>query len=78
MISLTPDRHHLCILTLRDRLFLAPVEEPRHILDLGTGTGTWAIDVADKFEDADVLGIDLTPVSTTEEVKHIGKVAIAL
>lgn len=47
---------------MRDRLFLAPVENPKRILDLGTGTGTWAIDVADKFENADVIGIDLSPV----------------
>lgn len=55
-------RHHLCILTLQDRLFLAPVENPKRILDLGTGTGIWAIDAADKFESAEVLGVDLSPV----------------
>ena len=28
-------RHHLMILTLEDRLFLAPIEDPKHILDVG-------------------------------------------
>ncbi|QIW98413.1 hypothetical protein AMS68_003931 [Peltaster fructicola] len=53
--------HHLCILTLKDRLFLAPVEEPMHILDIGTGTGIWASDIADKFPDSRVIGMDLSP-----------------
>lgn len=38
------------------------MENPKHVLDLGTGTGVWAIDVADKFPSADVIGIDLSPV----------------
>ena len=36
------DRHHLFLLTLNDRLFLAPLEEPRRVLDVGTGNGIWA------------------------------------
>lgn len=49
-------------MTLQDRLFLAPVKDPSHVLDLGTGTGMWAIDMADKFPEADILGVDLSPV----------------
>jgi len=37
------DRHHLWLLTLKDRLFLAPIENPQAILDVGTGTGLWAM-----------------------------------
>lgn len=36
------DRHHLFLLTLNDRLFLAPLEEPKRVLDVGTGNGIWA------------------------------------
>ncbi|KAM3420373.1 hypothetical protein BST61_g3652 [Cercospora zeina] len=54
--------HHLCLMTLRDKLFLAPVTSPRRILDIGTGTGIWATDVADKFFEAEVIGTDLSPV----------------
>ncbi|KAK6384002.1 hypothetical protein LTR65_009935 [Meristemomyces frigidus] len=55
--------HHLCILTLNDRLYLAPIgSNPKRILDLGTGTGIWATDIADKFPDAQVIGTDLSPV----------------
>lgn len=36
--------------------------KPR-VLDLGTGSGAWAIDVAIKYPDVDVLGLDLAPVN---------------
>jgi len=43
-------------------LFLAPSKEPTSILDLGTGTGSWAVDVADHFPNATVIGTDLSPI----------------
>ncbi|RYC78976.1 hypothetical protein BFJ63_vAg18146 [Fusarium oxysporum f. sp. narcissi] len=33
----------------------------KRVLDVGTGTGIWAIDFADKHPDADVIGIDISP-----------------
>ncbi|KAJ5731698.1 uncharacterized protein N7483_006206 [Penicillium malachiteum] len=43
-------------------LFQAPVTKPlRNILDLGTGNGLWAIDVADMLPEATVRGVDLFP-----------------
>jgi SAM-dependent methyltransferase len=36
-------------------------EAPRRVLDLGTGTGSVAFIVAERFPDADVLGVDLAP-----------------
>lgn len=41
------------------RLHLAPLKEPRKILDLGTGTDIWAICMADQYLD---VGTDLSPV----------------
>ncbi|KAF1812195.1 S-adenosyl-L-methionine-dependent methyltransferase [Eremomyces bilateralis CBS 781.70] len=55
-------QHHLFQLTLDGKLFLAPVgPDPHHILDIGTGTGIWAIDVADEFPSCEVIGTDLAP-----------------
>ncbi|KAG8892544.1 hypothetical protein FRC00_011894, partial [Tulasnella sp. 408] len=32
------------------------------VLDIGTGTGTWAVDVAIQYPNAEVVGLDLAPV----------------
>lgn len=32
---------------MKGKLFNAPVENPQKVLDLGTGTGIWAIDFAE-------------------------------
>lgn len=48
-------------MVIGDKLFTAPVE-PTNVLDLGTGSGIWAFDVADKYENAIVTGVDLAPV----------------
>lgn len=56
---------HLCALILESRhdnpFFRAPISDPKNILDIGTGKGTWAIDVADMFPNATVRGVDLFP-----------------
>ncbi|KAF4635770.1 hypothetical protein G7Y89_g2322 [Cudoniella acicularis] len=53
--------HHLWLLTLDNKLCLAPIENPQNILDVGTGTGIWAIDIADAYPSASVTGTDLSP-----------------
>ena len=35
--------HHLYLMTLEGKLHLAPIENPQRILDVGTGTGIWAV-----------------------------------
>ena len=35
--------HHMYLLTLDQKLHLAPLQNPHTILDCGTGTGIWAI-----------------------------------
>ncbi|KAG9534788.1 S-adenosyl-L-methionine-dependent methyltransferase, partial [Aureobasidium melanogenum] len=57
-------QHHMCNLTYR-RLHLAPLEKPRHALDIGTGTGIWAMDFADQYPECEVIGIDLSPSQPT-------------
>jgi SAM-dependent methyltransferase len=48
---------------LGDRLFWAPIKlSPQKVLDLGTGTGIWAIDFADMFPAAVVIGTDLSSI----------------
>lgn len=48
---------------LSGKLYLAPItSKPQHILDLGTGSGIWAIDMADKFPDCEIVGVDTAAV----------------
>ncbi|KFY25839.1 hypothetical protein V491_01577 [Pseudogymnoascus sp. VKM F-3775] len=55
--------HHLYLLTMGDRLFLAPIgDNPQNVLDVGTGTGIWAMDFADQYPSAQVTGFDLSPI----------------
>lgn len=35
--------HQMFLLVLDSKLFLAPLEEPKKVLDVGTGTGIWAL-----------------------------------
>lgn len=57
--------YHAVRLALNDTLFFAPLVEPRSILDIGTGTGIWCIDVADAHPGANVIGTDLSPIQPT-------------
>ncbi|KAF5490165.1 Secondary metabolism regulator LAE1 [Colletotrichum fructicola] len=58
------DMKHTMFLELLDGdLFLAPIgDDPQKIIDIGTGTGKWAIEVGDLYPGASVLGIDLSPI----------------
>ncbi|TEA19995.1 Secondary metabolism regulator LAE1 [Colletotrichum sidae] len=61
------DMKHAMMLELTNgKLFYSPIgKSPGKIIDIGTGTGTWAIEVAEQFPEADVLGIDLSPIQPT-------------
>ncbi|RDW80812.1 hypothetical protein BP5796_05510 [Coleophoma crateriformis] len=55
-------QHNLFVLTLENKPFFAPVESPRTVLDIGTGTGNWAIDYAVQNPEVKVMGTDLSPI----------------
>ncbi|KAL9050620.1 MAG: hypothetical protein Q9162_006516 [Coniocarpon cinnabarinum] len=60
-------RHHILTKLLDGKLFLAPLPpKPQRALDVGTGTGIWAIDFADQYPDCQVVGTDLSPVQPQE------------
>ncbi|KAL8734682.1 MAG: hypothetical protein Q9166_001338 [cf. Caloplaca sp. 2 TL-2023] len=58
-------KHHVALLLAGGNLHLAPLSNPKRILDIGTGTGIWAIEMAEQHPDSQVIGIDLSPVQPT-------------
>ncbi|OAL39181.1 hypothetical protein AYO20_01499 [Fonsecaea nubica] len=58
-------QHRAMFLAAGSQLFYAPVKNLHHVLDLGTGVGTWAIDVADAHPETPVTGVDLSPIQPT-------------
>ncbi|KAF4450230.1 hypothetical protein FALBO_16510 [Fusarium albosuccineum] len=68
--------HHILTRGLGDKLHLAPLnkEKVQQVIDIGTGTvwgmanvsgnptGIWAIDFADEYPGAEVIGTDLSPI----------------
>ncbi|EQL02734.1 Methyltransferase type 12 [Ophiocordyceps sinensis CO18] len=56
-------KHAMVKLLCSQRLHFAPIgDHPQEVLDIGTGTGIWAIEMGDQFPSAHVLGIDLSPI----------------
>lgn len=56
--------HELMLLIAGNELYKAPIKKGAHhkVLDLGTGTGIWAIDYATAHPEAEVIGLDLSPI----------------
>ncbi|OLN89248.1 hypothetical protein CCHL11_09605 [Colletotrichum chlorophyti] len=58
-------QHNLFILRFDNRLANAPPNQPgfnvRNVLDVGTGSGIWAIDFGEEHPEAEVRGVDLSP-----------------
>ncbi|KIW79839.1 hypothetical protein Z517_06454 [Fonsecaea pedrosoi CBS 271.37] len=55
------DRLHHSYKLLRNALHSAPIE-PTNVLDVGTGTGIWAVEMADHYPQAIITGVDLSPI----------------
>ncbi|KXX74955.1 Demethylmenaquinone methyltransferase [Madurella mycetomatis] len=60
---------HQVYLKLFDlELTTVPLEDPRYILDIGTGIGEWAIGMAEKYPQCEVFGTDIAPIQPTHQV----------
>jgi ubiquinone/menaquinone biosynthesis C-methylase UbiE len=55
--------------------YLAPIRNPRQILDVGCGTGQWAYEMAGEYPKALVVGLDLeeakNPVSAPDNYRFV-------
>ncbi|KAF2206230.1 hypothetical protein CERZMDRAFT_115866 [Cercospora zeae-maydis SCOH1-5] len=59
-----------CILTQLkgSKLHFAPLPSPDHpmrILDIGCGSGIWCLEMADKYPNANITGMDVSPIQPT-------------
>ncbi|CAH0052989.1 unnamed protein product [Clonostachys solani] len=59
-------KHTLTLHLCDDRAFFAPVgnilESGAEVLDLGTGTGKWCMELADIYTESEFHGMDLSPI----------------
>jgi len=58
------DTLHALMRSLFGRNVIAPIGplEPNNILDIGAGSGAWALEVAQEYPDTQVIGMDLSPI----------------
>ncbi|THH13193.1 hypothetical protein EW146_g6999 [Bondarzewia mesenterica] len=56
------EQHNGITRYLEGKLSLAPLDKPRKILEMGAGTGAWAIQAALQYPDAEVLAVDMSPL----------------
>ncbi|KKY17530.1 putative tam domain [Phaeomoniella chlamydospora] len=60
------EQFEIFMLLSEGRLHFSPTLFPTAILDVGTGTGTWAIEMGERYPDATVTGTDLSPCQPFE------------
>lgn len=58
-------QHYLFRLALKGN-YAAPIQPPTNVLDVGTGTGRWAMEMASLFPSANVIGLDVVPPPADE------------
>ncbi|KAJ5554953.1 hypothetical protein N7461_003423 [Penicillium sp. DV-2018c] len=50
------------------RLIFPPIRRLRRVLDCGHGSASWAVDVAEENPDCEVIGVDISPHMTPDDV----------
>ena len=57
------DLQHFMLRAALRANYLAPITRPGAVLDVGCGTGRWAMELAAQFPEATVVGVDIVPAS---------------
>ncbi|PHH75373.1 hypothetical protein CDD80_2438 [Ophiocordyceps camponoti-rufipedis] len=61
-------QHQVFLHLLRGDMTCVPLQDPKNILDVGTGTGEWPIRLAELFPDCEVVGTDISAIAETHSV----------
>jgi len=64
-------QHHLLKIVANGN-YRAPVRQPRTILDVATGTGIWGREMAQEFQEARVIGIDIDRTPMDASLARLG------
>ncbi|PVI06256.1 S-adenosyl-L-methionine-dependent methyltransferase [Periconia macrospinosa] len=64
-------QHDILLRFFEDKLFLAPIEYPEKVLECGYGRGHWVVQVAEEYEDCEVLGIDIFTENLPEQPENL-------
>ena len=59
-------QHQVLLRTFDGQLSTVRLEDPIHILDIGTGMGDWAMAMASQYPDCDVVGTDISNIFAHE------------
>ncbi|RFU77380.1 methyltransferase [Trichoderma arundinaceum] len=61
------EMHAMLSTVFDNRLIFPPISKPEKILECGFGAADWAVDVAEQYPDAVVVGLDISPHMIPEE-----------
>ncbi|TVY93811.1 Secondary metabolism regulator [Lachnellula willkommii] len=57
--------HGVFLFMLDQKLTTVPLDNPQKILDIGTGTGEWAMAMGDEYPDTEIIGTDIAKIQPT-------------
>ncbi|KAK4043338.1 hypothetical protein C8A01DRAFT_43655 [Parachaetomium inaequale] len=60
--------HEIFNMMFDNRLIFPPIPRPRRILECGSGSGAWAMEVAEQHPECEVIGIDVYPYPVPEDI----------
>ncbi|RKP06290.1 S-adenosyl-L-methionine-dependent methyltransferase [Thamnocephalis sphaerospora] len=55
------DTQHYLLQNLTGKSYHAPIDNPKRVLDIGTGTGIWMREMSEKLPESEFLGLDIVP-----------------
>ncbi|KAH6635503.1 S-adenosyl-L-methionine-dependent methyltransferase [Chaetomium sp. MPI-SDFR-AT-0129] len=60
--------HGILNMMFENRAIFPPIPRPRRILECGSGSGAWAMEVAEQHPECEVIGIDIYPYPVPEDI----------